>query len=88
MGSKESLIVIEMSWNSRKPKVKITWCGVLKGKDLIFITITTTDIEIHAYSFRRILTKLEARFGVKELTETSKAKFRLAYQKPEESVED
>ena len=57
----------------------------LEGKALDFFTITTTDIE--KYSFHRII-KIEARFGVKELTETSKAKFRQAYQKPEESLED
>ena len=32
--------------------------------------------------------KLESRFGVPELKETSKAKFRQAYQKSEESLED
>ena len=32
--------------------------------------------------------KLETRFGVKELTETSKAKFRQAFQKQDESLED
>ena len=44
--------------------------------------------KIEKYSFRRILEKLESRFGVQELKETSKAKFRQACQKPEESLED
>ena len=35
-----------------------------------------------------IIKRFEARFGVKELTETPKANFRQAYQKPEESLED
>ena len=58
----------------------------LEGKALDFFTIKTTDIE--KYSFHTIIKRLEARFGVKELTETSKVKFRQAYQKPEESLED
>ena len=32
--------------------------------------------------------RLETRFGVKELTETSKAKFRQAFQEQDESLED
>ena len=32
--------------------------------------------------------KLETRFGVKELSETSKAKFRQAFQKQDESLEE
>lgn len=58
----------------------------LEGKALDYFTITTSDIE--AFSFRRIMKKLETRFGVKELAETSKTKFRQAYQKPDESLED
>ena len=40
------------------------------------------------YSFRKIMKKLESRFGVKELTETSKARFQQASQRPDESLED
>ena len=32
--------------------------------------------------------KLETRFGVKELTETSKAKFRQAFQKQDKSLKE
>ena len=38
--------------------------------------------------FGELLKKLEARFGVKELTETSKVKFQQASQRPDESLED
>ena len=58
----------------------------LEGKALDFLTITKIDLE--KYSFRKIMKKLETRFGVKELTETSKAKFRQAFQKQDESLED
>ena len=73
-----------MKWSETESKDYLMWS--LEGKALDFFTITTTDIEKD--SFHRIIKKLEARFGVKELTETSKAKFRQAYQKPEESLED
>ena len=36
----------------------------------------------------KIIKKLETRFGVKVLTETSKAKFLQASQRPDESLED
>ena len=58
----------------------------LEGKALDFLTITKIDLE--KYSFRNIMKKLETRFGVKELTETSKAKFRQVFQKQDESLED
>ena len=73
-----------MKWSETESKYYLMWS--LEGKALDFFTITTTDIE--KYSFHRIIKRLETRFGVKELTETSKAKFRQAYQKPEESLED
>ena len=73
-----------MKWSETESKDYLMWS--LEGKALDFFTITATDIEKD--SFHRIIKKLEARFGVKELTETSKAKFRQAYQKLEESLED
>ena len=39
---------------------------------------------IKIYYFRKIMKKMEKRFGVKELTETSKVKFEQAYQASEE----
>ena len=57
----------------------------MEGKALDFFTITS---DIEKYSFRKIIKKLEARFGVKELTETSKVKFQQASQRPDESLED
>ena len=73
-----------MKWSETESKDYLMWS--LEGKALDLFTVTTTDIE--KYSFHMIIKRLEARFGVKELTETSKAKFRQAYQKPEESLED
>ena len=43
----------------------------LESNALDFVTITT---DIEKYSLQRIIKKLEAIFGVKELTEASKAK--------------
>ena len=72
-----------MKWSETESK---DYLWSLEGKALDFFTITTTDIE--KYSFHRIIKRFEAKFGVKELTETSKAKFRQACQKPEETLED
>ena len=46
------------------------------------------SIRHEKYLFRKIITKLEARFDGKELTVTSKAKFHQASQRPDESLED
>ena len=73
-----------MRWSEEESKDYLIWS--LEGKALDFLTITKIDLE--KYSFRRIMKKLETRFGVKELTETSKAKFRQAFQKQDESLED
>ena len=73
-----------MRWSEEESKDYLMWS--LEGKALDFLTITKIDLE--KYSFRRIMKKLETRFGVKELTETSKAKFRQAFQKEDESLED
>lgn len=73
-----------MKWTEGECKDYLMWS--LEGKALDFFTITTTDND--SYSFRRIMKKLETRFGSKELTETSKAKFRQACQKPDETLED
>ena len=74
----------EMRWSEEESKDYLMWS--LEGKALDFLTITKIDLE--KYSFRRNMTKLETRFGVKDLTETSKAKFRQAFQKQDESLED
>ena len=73
-----------MKWTEEESKDYLMWS--LEGKALDFLTITKIDLE--KYSFRRIMKKLETRFGVKELMETSKAKFRQAFQKQDESLED
>ena len=72
-----------MNWSETESKDYLMWS--LEGKALDFFTITS---DIEKYSFRRIIKKLEARFGVKELTETSKVKFQQASQRPDESLED
>ena len=72
-----------MKWSETESKDYLMWS--LEGKALDFFTITS---DIERYSFRKIIKKLEARFGVKELTETSKVKFQQASQRPDESLED
>ena len=72
-----------MKWSETESKDYLMWS--LEGKALDFFTITSG---IEKYSFRKIIKKLEARFGVKELTETSKVKFQQASQRPDESLED
>lgn len=73
-----------MHWSEEECKDYLMWS--LEGKALDFFTITTTESD--RYSFRRIMKKLETRFGSKELTETSIAKFRQACQRPDETLED
>ena len=73
-----------MRWSEEESKDYLMWS--LEGKALDFLTITKIDLE--KYSFRKIMKKLVTRFFVKELTETSKAKFRQAFQKQDESLED
>ena len=73
-----------MRWSEEESKDYLIWS--LEGKALDFLTITKTDLEKD--SFRKIMKRLETRFGVKELTETSKAKFHQAFQKQDESLED
>ena len=72
-----------MKWSETESKDYMMWS--LEGKALDFFTIIS---DIEKYSFRRIVKKLEARFGVKELTVTSKVKFQQASQRPDESLED
>ena len=73
-----------MRWSEEESKDYLMWS--LEGKALDFLTIIKIDLD--KYSFRRIMKKLETRFGVKELTDTSKAKFHQAFQKQDESLED
>ncbi|MEW8487455.1 MAG: hypothetical protein AB2705_19935 [Candidatus Thiodiazotropha sp.] len=73
-----------MKWSEEESKDYLMWS--LEGKALDFLTITKTNLK--KCSFHRIMKKLETRFGVKELKETSKAKFRQAFQKQEETLED
>ena len=52
----------EMRWSEKESKDYLMWS--LEGKALDFLTITKIDLE--KYSFRKIMKKLETRFGVIE----------------------
>jgi len=73
-----------MNWSERESRDYLNWS--LEGKALHFFTVTT-EMGEH-YSFRKIMKKLESRFGAKELTETSRAEFQQAKQYYDESLED
>ena len=72
-----------MKWTDTQCKEYLIWS--LKDKALDFFAMF---IDIKRHSFRKIMKKLEKRFGVKELKETSKVKFDKAQQGPEEPLED
>ena len=72
-----------MKWSDTQCKDYLIWS--LEDKALDFFAMS---IDIKRHSFRKIMKKLEKRFGVKELKETSKVKFDQAQQGPEESLED
>lgn len=72
-----------MKWSDTQCKDYLIWS--LEDKALDFFTMS---IDTDRHSFRKIMKKLEKRFGVKELTEISKVKFEEAHQAPEESLED
>jgi hypothetical protein len=73
-----------LQWSSTECKDYLTWC--LEGKALDFFTIVTSMGE--QLSYAQIMKKMDTRFGAKELKETSKAKFRQAFQKSDESLEE
>ena len=72
-----------MKWSDTQCKDYLIWS--LEDKALDFFAMS---IDIKRHSFRKIMKKLEKRFGVQELTETSKVKFEQAQQEPEETIED
>ena len=72
-----------MKWSDTQYKDNLIWS--LEDKAIDFFTVS---IDFERYSFRKIMKKLEKRFGVQELTETSRVKFEQAHQEPEESIED
>lgn len=73
-----------MGWTDSECRDYLNWC--LDGKALDFFTFTTEMG--HNLSFNKVMRKLEARFGAKELTETSRVRFQQAAQRAEESLED
>ena len=72
-----------MNWSDTQCKDYLIWS--LEDKALDFFTVS---VDFERYSFMKIMKKLEKRFGVKELKETSKVKFDQAQQGSEESLED
>ena len=72
-----------MKWTDTQCKDYLIWS--LEDKALDFFAMS---IDIKRHSFSKIMKKFEKRFGVHELTETSKVKFEQAHQEPEESIED
>ena len=64
-----------MKWPDFQCKDYLIWS--LEEKALDFFTVS---IDFERYSFHKIMKKLEKRFGVQELTETSKVKFEQAHQ--------
>ncbi|KAH3814715.1 hypothetical protein DPMN_143224 [Dreissena polymorpha] len=71
-------------WTDGESRDYLNWC--LDGKALDFFAISTQMGE--NYSFKKIMRKLEGRFGAKELPETSRAKFQQESQKADEALED
>ncbi|KAH3893647.1 hypothetical protein DPMN_017796 [Dreissena polymorpha] len=72
------------SWTDSECRDYLNWC--LEGKALDFFTITTQMGDM--FSFSKIMMKMEARFGAKELSETARVKFQQATRNAGESLED
>ena len=73
-----------LKWSETESRDYLNWS--LEGKALHFFTVTTEMGK--NYSFKKIMKKLEARFGINELTETYCVEFQEAKQYPDESLED
>lgn len=73
-----------LNWSDSECRDYLNWS--LEGKALDFFTITTSLGE--HLSYHKIMEKFENRFGSKELTETSRAKFQQSFQRHDESLED
>ena len=72
-----------MKWTETQSKDYLIWS--LEGKALDFFA---SSMDVDRYSFRKMMKKLESRFGVTDLKETVKVEFDHACQEPEESLED
>ena len=72
-----------MKWTETKSKDYLIWS--LEGKALDFFA---SSMDVDRYSFRKMMKKLETRFGVTDLKETVKVEFDNACQESEESLED
>ena len=72
-----------MKWTETQSKDYLIWS--LEGKALDFFA---SSMDVDRYSFRKMMKKLETRFGVTDLKETVKVEFDNACQESEESLED
>ena len=79
---KFSLYADEARWNTMQHKNNLCLC--LQGKaSEVFAALTQRDPDL---DFFELVGKLERRFGVRELPETSQIEFQYARQGPEEDV--
>lgn len=72
------------NWTDSECRDYLNWS--LEGKALDYFTYATEMGR--NLTHKQIMKKLEGRFGVKDLTETSRVRFHQASQRPEESLEE
>lgn len=71
-------------WTSSECLNCLCWCLTDKAADFYAILMERNE----HLTYRRLMDRLEKRFGVKELAETAHARFQQATQAPGESLED
>ena len=71
-------------WTSEECLNCLCWCLTDKAADFYAILMERNE----HLTYRRLMCRLEKRFGIKELAETAQARFRLATQASGESLED
>ena len=72
-----------MKWTETQRKDYLIWS--LEGKALDSVA---SSMDVDRHSFRKMMKKMERRFGVTDLKETLKVEFDHASQEPEEYLED
>ncbi|MCU7901935.1 MAG: zinc finger domain-containing protein [Candidatus Thiodiazotropha sp. (ex Lucinoma aequizonata)] len=75
---------VASNWTEDECKDAICWSLTGKAADF-YALVTERDATV---SYFLLMDKMERRFGVRELAETSYARFQSALQKPEEELED
>lgn len=75
---------VASNWTEDECKDAICWSLTGKAADF-YALVTERDATV---SYLLLMDKMERRFGVRELAETSYARFQSALQKPEEELED